>query len=238
MEKYKDYLEQAVRYYQSDEVFISCFGYVPKTRYTTFKYCLDYINSLDRVATIVELGTSRSFVDGRFPGCNSDDKQFWEPTNPDKWDWSAGHFTRVFSECTNPSVILHTVDMAGSHIERCRHMTLEFADKIRYYVSSSEKFLENCAENSVDLLYLDTGDVHPIESTALLHLREAQIIVKKNIVAKNGIILIDDVKHPTSKVDANDMNTLGKAKYSLPYFLQNGYEMVFDEYQVLLKKIA
>jgi hypothetical protein len=47
--------------------------------------------------TIVELGTSRSFVDGKFPGCNEDDVKYWEPENPEKWDWSAGIFTKVFS---------------------------------------------------------------------------------------------------------------------------------------------
>jgi hypothetical protein len=236
MDKYKEHLEQAVRYYHSDEEFISCFGYLPKTRYTTFKYCIDYINSLDHEGLIVELGTSRSFVDGRFPGCNSKDPRFWEPTNPNKWDWSAGHFTRVFSECTKASTVLHTVDLERSHIESCKHMTREYSDKIQYHVSSSENFLDHCKEDSIDLLYLDTGDVNPVEPTALLHLREAQLIVKKNILRKDGLILIDDVKNIASKVDAKEMSNLGKAKYSIPYFLQNGYEIVLDEYQVVLKK--
>jgi len=236
MDKYKSYLEQAMKYYHTDEDFISCFGYLPKTRYTTFKYCIDYINSLDREASIVELGTSRSFVDGRFPGCNSNDPRFWEPTNPTKWDWSAGHFTRVFSECTPASTSLHTVDLEHSHIERCKYMTKDYADKIQYHVSSSEKFLDQCKENSIDLLYLDTGDVNPVEPTALLHLREAQIIVNKNILRKDGLILIDDVKNIASKVDAKEMSNLGKAKYSIPYFLENGFEIVLNEYQVVLKK--
>jgi len=29
---------------------------------------------------------------------------------------------------------------------------------------------------------------------------------------------------------------LGKAKYSIPYFLDHGYEIMMDEYQVILRK--
>jgi hypothetical protein len=32
-------------------------------------------------------------------------------------------------------------------------------------------------------------------------------------------------------------NKLGKSKYGLPYLLENGYEIIEDEYQVILKKI-
>ena len=77
--------------------------------------------------------------------------------------------------------------------------------------------------------------MHPIEPTAQLHLREAKIIVEKNILADNGIILIDDVRNcgPKSRGEKSDY---GKAKYSIPYFLENGYEIIMDEYQVILKK--
>ena len=111
----------------------------------------------------------------------------------------------------------------------------EDRDNITYHVSSSEYFLNN-TDKKVDLLYLDTGDMTPIEETAQLHLREAKIIVEKDILADNGIILIDDVKSVVPK-HAGEKSDLGKAKYSIPYFLENGYEVVMSEYQTILKKM-
>ena len=234
--KYEEFLDNAMSYYCVDEDYIKYFGRIPKTRVHTFRYCLEFIASLTHPASIVELGTCRSFVDGRFPGCNSSNPHFWQPENPSVWDWSAGHFTGVFSECTPPDTMLKTVDLEHSHIERCKLMTSNHATKITYIVSSSEDFINSCAAESVDLLYLDTGDVNPVEPTAQLHLREAKLIVKNNILKDNGIILIDDVKNLTSKNDAKEESNYGKAKYSIPFFLENGYEIVIDEYQVILKK--
>ena len=238
MDKYELLLKNAMGYYYNDTDYITYFNKIPATRDITFKYCLDYINNLNNETkiNIVELGTSRSFVDGRFPGCDIDDINYWQPYNPEVWDWSAGLFTRVFSECTKNNVIVHTVDIKPNHIERCKIMTKDFANKIQYYVSPSENFLKNCPPKSIDLIYLDTGDVNPIEPTALLHLREAKIIVEQNILKDNGLILIDDVKNLATKMDAKEESNFGKAKYSIPYFLNNGYKIVMDEYQVILQK--
>ena len=76
----------------------------------------------------------------------------------------------------------------------------------------------------------------PIEFTAQLHLREAKIIVERNILKDDGIILIDDVKSCVPKL-AGEISDYGKAKYSIPYFLENGYEIVMGEYQFILKKL-
>lgn len=236
--KYETLLENAMSYYCKDEDYVTYFGRIPKTRAVTFKYCLDYLNKLEttNLINVVELGTSRSFVDGRFLGCNSDSLSFWEPNNPSVWDWSAGKFTHIFSECTKPNVILHTVDIVPNHIERSKIMTEPLKDKIQYYTMPSEHFLSNCGAKCIDLLYLDTGDVNPVEPTAELHLREAQIIIEKDLLKDDGIILIDDVRNLGSRVDAGEKSGLGKAKYSIPYFLDNGYEIIMDEYQVILKK--
>lgn len=233
---YEPLLDKALSYYCKDEDYIKYFGRIPKTRAYTFRHCLEYIHSLNRPACVVELGTCRSFVDGRFPGCNSSDPSYWKPGNPEIWDWSAGHFTGVFSECTPDNTVVHTVDLEASHIQRCKIMTATQSKKITYYVCSSEEFINRCPPESIDLLYLDTGDVNPVEPTALLHLREAKLIVKNNILKDNGIILIDDVKNLASKMDAGEASDHGKAKYSIPFLLQNGYEIVLDEYQVVLKK--
>ena len=207
---YLNYLHNALSYYVKDEDNIKYFSRIPKSRDISFKFCLDYINNLNKKdenikddnKIILELGTSRSFTDGRFPeGCNKDDPIYWEPNNPEKWDWSAGCFTRFFSELTNKNVKIITVDLSPNHINRCKIMTNDYKDKIKYIVNSSENVLMNLPERSVHLLYLDTGDMTPIEHTAQLHLREAKIIVEKNILTDDGIILIDDVRHVTHKIN-------------------------------------
>jgi hypothetical protein len=231
LEKNKEYLEKAIDYYFTIEEQTKWFGLKPKSRYYSFKYCFD--NLKKEKPTIVELGTSRSFVCGRFEGCNSDDTKYWEPTNPKKWDWSAGCFTKVFSNLY-PNSDFHTLDLQKLHIERCKIMNKD-RDNITYHVSSSEDFL-NKFDKKVDLLYLDTGDMTPIEETAQLHLREAKIIVERDILANDGIILIDDVKSIVPKKIDGEISDLGKAKYSIPYFLENGYEIKMEEYQYVLKK--
>ncbi len=42
---YLNYLNKALSYYHSDDLFIKYFGNVPKSRDITFKICLDHINN-------------------------------------------------------------------------------------------------------------------------------------------------------------------------------------------------
>ena len=230
LENNRELLEKAIDYYFREEDQIKYFGTKPKSRYHTFKYCHSYFKNKNPL--IVELGTSRSFVDGRFEGCNLDNIKYWEPNNPEKWDWSAGCFTKVFSNLF-PTSEFHTVDINKNHIRRSKIMNLE-KNNINYHVSSSEDFIRSF-DKKIDLLYLDTGDMTPIEETAQLHLREAKMIVEKDLLADDGIILIDDVKSVVPK-QYGEKSDLGKAKYSIEYFLDNGYEIMMSEYQYILKK--
>jgi len=232
MEQYKEYMDGAFAPYYTDEQFIESYGRIPKFRYDTFKYCWDWIQEKE-LKTIVELGTSRSFVDGKYPGCNSDDVKFWEPDNPEIWDWSAGCFTRVFGELIQGTGIdLITVDLMSTHIARSRAMTQDL-ENIEYFSMSSEEFLTS-GDGQIDFLYMDTGDVTPIEPTARLHLRESEILVENDLISDNGLILIDDVRNIQSK--SQDPSDYGKAKYSIPYLQENGFEVIMDEYQVLLQR--
>ena len=232
MEQYKEYMDGAFAPYYTDEQFIESYGRIPKFRYDTFKYCWDWIQEKE-LKTIVELGTSRSFVDGKYPGCNSDDVKFWEPDNPELWDWSAGCFTRVFGELIQGTDIdLITVDLMSTHIARSRAMTQDL-ENIEYFSMSSEDFLMS-GDGQIDFLYMDTGDVTPIEPTAKLHLRESEILVENDLISDNGLILIDDVRNIQSK--SQDPSDYGKAKYSIPYLQENGFEVIMDEYQVLLQR--
>jgi len=234
LEKYKEYMDNAHWKYTTKEQFEQYYGRVPKFRYDTMKYCWDEVVK-HGFTTIVELGTTRSFVDGKFPGCNSDDIKFWQPENPDVWDWAAGCFTRVIGELIQGTDIdFITVDLEPRHIRRSKVVT-EGLDNIEHVVMSSEEFLE-IGEGKIDFLYMDTGDMTPIEPTAELHLRESKIIVERDLISENGIILIDDVRNTTPKVFADEESDYGKAKYSIPYLIENGFELIMDEYQVVLQK--
>lgn len=233
LEPYKSYLDWGT--YQGQDW--SAFQKLPLSRYDTFLAAFTHFKTI-KGAIIVELGTSRSFTHGGHPGCNSVDPSYWDCTRPENWDWGAGFFTRMVATCLQQcKPEIHTVDIAASHIVRSQLMTKEFSSLMTYHVESSIDFLRNCHfPQGIDLLYLDTGDMTPIEPTALLQLEEAKVIVERNLLSENGWILIDDVKNRTPK-QYGETSELGKSKYALPYLLQNGFEIVMDEYQVILQKI-
>ena len=233
IEEYRSYLDKAMSYYYDDLLFLKHFNKIPKSRYHSFKQALNYIVE-NNLTDILELGTSRSFVDGRFEGCNSDDTKYWEPENPEKWDWSAGLFTRVFGESlAGTSAKITTVDCIKSHLDRCKIIT-ESLDNIEYVCMRSEEFLKTC-DRKYDVIYLDTGDMTPIEDVAILQLLEAHLIVSYEILNDNGIIILDDVMNPLPKMDGEE-NNYGKSKYSIQFFLDNDFEIIYHEYQVILKK--
>ena len=170
-------------------------------------------------------------------GCNSDDIKYWTPNDPENWDWGAGSFTRVCVEClehTNP--LFYTIDLASQHLERCKIITKEFNSIIKYCCCSSVDFLKNFpSDKKIDLLYIDTGDMTPIEPTALLQLEEARIIIERDLISENGIILIDDVRNQTPR-KFGETSDLGKAKYFIPFFTGHDFEILYSEYQVILRK--
>lgn len=209
---------------------------VPKSRYETFRFVFDHFEK-NAGKVVVELGTSRSFNHGGLPGCNSDDISYWHPDQPETWDWGAGFFTRMAAiSLSHLSPQIHTVDIVPNHVARCRIMTTDFSSMISYHVKDSVTFLKECNfPQGIDLLYLDTGDMTPIEPSALLQLEEVKVVVARNLLAKDGLILIDDVKNRTPK-QFGETGDLGKSKYSLPFLLEQGFEIVMDEYQVVLRK--
>ena len=228
---YKKFLDNGTYEHQD----WSKFKILPKSRYYTFKKAFEHFANI-RGKVIVELGTSRSFVHGGHIGCNDGDIKYWYPNNPENWDWGAGFFTRMAATSLNHlSPQIHTVDIITEHIRRCKIITKPFEKTIHYHVCSSLVLLNNF-NNKIDLLYIDTGDMTPIEPTALLQLEEAEIIVRRNLISKNGIILIDDIKNQTP-IKFGETSCLGKAKYSIPFFLKNGFEIIENEYQIILRRI-
>ena len=216
----------------------------PSSRFHTLSYAFADFEARGG-KLIVEVGTSRSYQHGSGPGVNSDDKSWWHPSNPEDWDWGAGHFTHL--ACTSLERYLRkgrmfTVDLLQSHIERSMKMTEECAPYTSYVIKSSVDFFAEfdvAKHGQIDLLYLDTGDMTPVEVTAELHLEEARIVVERNLVKPGGIILIDDVRNLAPKAFGEAPgDTYGKAKYSIDYFLQHGFSVVRSEYQVILRNTA
>jgi hypothetical protein len=204
-----------------------------KSRYESFKMCLNFLEGREN-PSILELGTSRSFVDGKFEGCNSDDIKYWNPKDFTKWDWGAGCFTIVFGQMSKYDSLI-TVDLIDSHIRRCKTMTDSLNIKCQHIVSDSIKFL-NETEKKFDLIYLDTGDMWPIEGTCNLQLKEAEIIVNRNILKDGGLLLIDDVLNGTPRDMGDLKNKLGKSEKSIPYLESKGFKKIFGGYQYILTK--
>lgn len=194
-------------------------------RYRTMRYAFEEFLRIGG-KTIVELGTSRSYVSGGRPGCLVNDRKYWQPDNPEAWDWGAGLFTRMCAEqlrSYRPEI--HTVDIAPAAMEICQTITADFRDLIHYHLASSEAFLEAFA-GSVDLLYMDAGETGA--GAEELHLREARLAVARQLFSPHALILIDDVNVPGSAAS--------KGKYSIPFLCQNGFEIKLWDYQAVLQK--
>ena len=100
--------------------------------------------------------------------------------------------------------------------------------KVKFVNTSSVEYLKQCDKYSFDIIYLDTCD--PNEHGAEIQLEEVRVIVEKNLLKNNGIILIDDVRNPDNEYA---INNLDKSKHSIRYLINNGY----NDRRHILKKI-
>jgi hypothetical protein len=236
IEKYSQYMDTVMK---GAYDYIKFYGRVPLFRYDCFKKAFELFSEIGG-KVIVELGTIRSFVHGGLEGCNSDDTKYWTPDSPENWDWGAGLFSLMAAEeFQGTGVKIHTVDLCEAHINRSKVISNKFSDMVSYHVSDSVNFIksfERLYGAKIDLLYIDTGDMTPIEPTAQHQLNEAKAVVECGVLSENGIILIDDVRNPAPILINNEQDLHGKAKYSIPYLISKGYETIMDEYQVLMGK--
>ena len=153
------------------------------------------------------------------------DSKYWEPNEPTKWDWGAGIFTKVFAEnLKDQNCIIYTIDPDNSANIIVKTMCNEY-DNVKIHKTYSTNFLTDFNEK-IDFLYMDHMETS--EEAAIQHLTDIKIILDKDLMSENGIILVDDVGN----------NILaGKGKYSIPFLQNNGYNIVIHDYQVLLEKI-
>ena len=87
-----------------------------------------------------------------------------------------------------PSSDFYTVDLINHTFKDINYESDR--NNINYFVSSSEDFLKNF-NKKIDFFF-DTGDMTPIEETVITF--KVQNYSEKDLLAQNGIILIDDVK--------------------------------------------
>lgn len=207
-------------------------GEAPASRYASLRLAFERL-ARSGGGTVVETGTIRSYVHGGLPGCNEGDDALWTPDRPERWDWGAGCFTLLAAKClAGTGSTIHTVDVSAEHIRRCRVATAPWAASIRYHVADSAAFLR-AFDEKIGLLYLDAGDIWPVEPSAIHQLEEAKAAVERGLLPPSALVLLDDVRN-TTPPKFGEASRLGKSKYALPYLLSKGFRVVFDGYQVLL----
>jgi hypothetical protein len=181
------------------------------------------------IYTIVELGSSRSFVNYCFEGCCVPDKKYWCPDEPSRWDWGAGVFTKVFSDnLTGYPFVLYTID-PDENAHQIVTVICDGHPNVVIEKNYSNPFLRSM-KGKIDFLYMDHMEIYlnhieSNEATCLQHLEDCKTIIDLDLMSENGVILIDDV---------GDNIYSSKGKYSIPYLLENGFVAILNEYQVLL----
>jgi len=205
------------------------------------------VNAFERIADkknpfIVELGTSRSYVRGGNEGCMDDDPKYWDPSRPERWDWGAGIFSRVCAEIIEGTeASLHSVDPSSQAMHISKTITSGIEANVTFQHTTSTEFLR-ALDEPIDLLYMDHHET--CEEGALLHRIDSQLIVEKELLARDGTILIDDVHvHGLARESATRLLRalvgrrglhFGKGKYSVPYLCEQGFEILYEGYQVVL----
>lgn len=205
-------------------IYSSFFDRRTNTFEKSYELIIQNMEKKNDIYNIVELGSSRSYVNGGVVGCLSTDKIYWQPNNPEVWDWGAGVFTKVFAEnLKGQNYKLYTIDPSREANIIVTTMCGEY-NEVKIDLNYSTNFLNNFNEK-IDFLYMDHMETS--EQAAHQHLYDAKLIIEKNLMSENGVILIDDIGH--NIID-------GKGKYSIPYLLENNYKIIIHEYQVLMIK--
>ncbi len=213
-------------------------------RYTSLQICFQHVSKRS-APIIVELGATRSFVDRGHEGVTSDDPKYWHPTDPSRWDWGAGSFSRVCAEIiSNTDARLHSVDLSERAITISRVITEGLGANVMLHRQDSSAWLL-AFEEPIDFLYMDHHET--CEEGARLHHIDAEIIVRSGCLSEDAIVLIDDV-HVRQGALAKGLERVvrsmrrqhdlhhGKGKYSIPFLRKNGFEIVYEDYQVVMRR--
>jgi hypothetical protein len=139
--------------------------------------------------------------------------------------WSTINW-EYYAKNTNSRVFV--VDISQDNIGNAKQIVPE-SEYVKYTVSDSIEYLKNF-DKTIDVLYLDSYDYSGTEENiARCHnhsLNEVKAAWDK--LNPHCYILIDDVYNETFD---------GKGKLSIPYLMENGFELVYQmDSQALLKR--
>ncbi len=179
-------------------------------RQTSFKKFLNHIHNHFEKPTIVEIGTvRRDLNDPDLPG--------------------DGNSTSIFAwYVKNYKGSLFSCDIDPKSIATC-NQTLAAQNLISENVFIQEidglKFLEGF-DKTIAGIYIDGLDWYPDErgtKSAEFHLSALKLAIPH--LTSNSLVMFDDVFDSSFK---------GKGQLAIPYALDNGFEIVFQQYQVIL----
>jgi predicted O-methyltransferase YrrM len=170
------------------------------SRYSTFRAALNLLYQLPS-HRIVETGTIRRVR-----------------------DYSAGYSTHIFGQFVKRyGGKITTIDIDPAHMNVCKSVTADFAERIEYVVDDSLQALA-LLDEKIDLIYLDSLDTpgKGNASSAQLHnLKEFKIV--EPLLHEKSIVLLDD----------NDFTNGGKSRMTKHYLQEKGWRVLLNMKQSL-----
>lgn len=169
-------------------------------------------------AIVTKLGTNLVMVE---TGCirnTTEESRFGD-------GWSTLNWEYVAKETDS---VVYVVDIDENHLSKSKQIVPE-SKYIVYTKQDSIEFLQNF-DKKIDFLFLDSydycGDEENVRRCHVHQLNEVKAAMDK--LNDKCLVLIDDVF---------DTNWNGKGKLSIPYLLENGFEVLhLLDNQVLLKR--
>jgi len=124
--------------------------------------------------------------------------------------------------------VLHSVDISADSINGAKTEVANqgLADSVIWHLEDSIKCLA-AFEEPVDFLYLDSYDYDRRDTSVQIASQEHHLAEFKTIephLHQHSVVLIDDCDLPNG----------GKGKLAIEYMLERGWEILMNEYQVLL----
>ena len=135
-------------------------------------------------------------------------------------NWKDGMSTILFAEYSSlVNGTFWSCDIDNQNIFNAYRFTEKFSKKVNFAVADSLDFLRDLNAN-IDILYLDSLDGN-IPGANDHQLKEAELAIKN--LNNDGLVILDDKG--------------GKTDLSIPFFLKNGWKIIFEnDQQVLLSQ--
>jgi hypothetical protein len=140
-------------------------------------------------------------------------------------DWQGdGCSSVMFGDfCKHYDGRLYTVDISTRAIWACYGSTPMLRDHIEYVVSDSLKFLE-WFNRGIDILYLDSYDWGPHQQEESQNHSLQEIVLAEPNIHPQTIVVIDDT----------GLHGGGKGGKSVPWLVERGWTVAFEDYQTVL----